>query len=592
MVALVATLGACSVAADPQSATPLRTLVHAAERPAAAPPSPDARACGSMLSFPAGTAGEIMAGKLTIAPFPAATIGKGAVDWSMNPFHDPTWRLDFRWGEWVEALIEGYLAGGTHASAYRDRAKAILKSWIADVPIADKNPLTAICAAQAFPGQAWIHNEIPVLLDYYAAHWQGAYNHGLSQDLELLKAGCAYPAGQWGGRPATWRKTALTHLTAAFNPNQYGPAVDAQWVSNEQATGYANFSYGLWTSAEADVRACGLSLPGWITGRIAKMPLFLALATQPDGKLAQIGDTYRIAPRNRAQTPLRFAATRGKAGTPPSRRIGVYAAGYVFGRSAWGNANTFGSQSFYSLRFGPGTQIHGHADHMALTYYARGRNLIVNAGHDGYANTPYRAYLLSPEAGSVLVMPGVPFQPAAATRLVSSDIRAKAQFYKFYDTAFGGLPRWRSVYVDQDPDLILVLDRASGGGRYEQLWHLDPGLSVRSVTAATAVATAPGTQLVLRQVPLPGQRIPSGSTRVVGGFVSRGQNQRTHAPILTMTRGGASAAMLTLIAPTARGVPVHVSITAAGGGRCLLRVTIGSKSLSFLVTGDGQIRQN
>ena len=339
------------------------------------------------------------------------------------------------------------------------------------------------------------------------------------------------------------------------------------------------------------MRACGLSLPGWITGRIAKMPLFLALATQPDGKLAQIGDTYRIAPRNRAQTPLRFAATRGKAGTPPSRRIGVYAAGYVFGRSAWGNANTFGSQSFYSLRFGPGTQIHGHADHMGLTYYARGRNLIVNAGHYGYANTPYRAYLLSPEASSVLVMPGVPFQPSAPTRLASSDIQAKGQFYEFRDTAFGGLPRWRSVYVDQDPDLILVFDRASGAASYEQLWHLDPSLSVRSVTADTAVATAPNTQLMLKQVPLPGQRIASGSTRVVGGFVSRAQNQRTRAPIVTMTHSDASAAMLTLIAPTAGGVPVHTSVAAAGAGRYRLRVTIGGKSLSFLVTSDGRIQQ-
>jgi hypothetical protein len=111
------------------------------------------------------------------------------------------------------------------------------------------------------------------------------------------------------------------------------------------------------------------------------------------------------------------------------------------------------------------------------------------------------------------------------------------------------------------------------------------------VTAATAVATAPGTQLVLRQVPLPGQRIPSGSTRVVSGFVSRAQNQRTRAPIVTMTRSGASAAMLTLIAPTARGVPVHTSVTAAGGGRYRLRVTIGGRSLSFLVTSDGRIQQ-
>lgn len=80
-----------------------------------------------------------MAGSLTISPFPAAVIDPGRdgdINWSMDPYDHPDWVLDFRWGEWIEALIEAYLNGGPHADAYRDRAEAILKSWIADVPIA------------------------------------------------------------------------------------------------------------------------------------------------------------------------------------------------------------------------------------------------------------------------------------------------------------------------------------------------------------------------------------------------------------------------------------------------------------------------
>jgi hypothetical protein len=68
-------------------------------------------------------------------------------------------------------------------------------------------------------------------------------------------------------------------------------------------------------------------------------------------------------------------------------------AGYVFGRSKWGPNGTF-----YSLRFGPGRQVHGHDDHMGITCYSRGRNLIVNAGHTGYEVSPYRTYIQSPEA--------------------------------------------------------------------------------------------------------------------------------------------------------------------------------------------------
>jgi hypothetical protein len=153
--------------------------------------------------------------------------------------------------------------------------------------------------------------------------------------------------------------------------------------------------------------------------------------------------------------------------------VAVYTAGYVFGRSGWGPG-----ASFYSLRFGPRRQVHGHDDHMSLIYYARGRNLIVNAGHTGYENTPYRAYLRSPEASSMLVMPRVPFDPFAPTSLVSDQIGRYGQFYEFFDTAFGGHPRYRSVYVSQRPDLVLVFDRAWGSGEYQQLWHLDPALRV------------------------------------------------------------------------------------------------------------------
>ena len=566
----------------------------------AAPSPADVKTCGGLPSFPAGTAGEIMAGRLTIAPFRAVTIDPhrdGNIDWAQDPYGDPTWVVDFQDGQWIEALVEAYLAGGPDAAAYRDRAKALLLGWLSQVPAVNQQPDTLICSAEAFPGQAWIHNRIPGLLDYQAAHWQGAYNHGLKQDLQLLTAGCAYPAGEWGGQPATWRRVARQQMIDSFEPNQYGPALDAQGVTNEQSTGYANFDMGLWDTAEADLAACGLSLPGWITARIAQMPAFLAMATQPDGDLAQIGDTYVISPRSRPGTPLEYAATRGAAGTPPAQRVAVYQAGYVFGRSGW---SPFGDQSFYSLRFGPGTQIHGHADHMGLTYYARGRNLIVDAGHYGYANTPYRAYLLSPEAASDLVMPGVPFDSAAPARLIRQSIGADGQFFEFADTAFGGRPRYRSVYVDQgplDPDLVLVFDRASGAGRYQQLWHLDPGLTVTTVTRSYAVATAPGTELEIRQIPLPGQQIPAGSTQVVRGQVNPYQGWVSHtqlrmipAPVVTMARSGPSAAILTLIAPAAPGTAITAAISQSSSGWYRLRVQIGGRQVSFLVSPGGDIR--
>jgi hypothetical protein len=553
-----------------------------------------------------------MAGRLAISPWPAVTVDPhrdGGADWSLDPFHHPTWLQAYQSGRWIEALVERYLDGGPGAQAYRARAKALLLGWIRDVPIGARDPLTLICSSEAFGGQSWIEDQIPSLVNYQAGHWQGPWNHGLKQDLELLGIGCAYPAGAFGGQALRWRQVARQQMLASFAPNPLGPAVDAQGATNEQATGYARFAHYLWMQAERQLAACGYRLPGWITSRIALMPAFLAEATQPDGTLVQIGDTYAEAPgplpgitlggtSAGAPGPLP-GITLGGAGPPgagPSLpRVAVYRAGYVFGRSAW---RPFGSASFYSLRFGPGRQIHGHDDHMSLTYYARGRNLLVNAGHTGYEDTPYRAYLQSPEAGNVLVMPGVPFSAAAPTYLIRQVIGADGQFFEFADTAFGGRSRHRSIYICQRPDLALVFDRASGAPAYQQLWHLDPALTVTRVSRSSAVATAPGTQLEISQIPLPGQVIPAGSTQVIRGqtdpyqgWVSRQMLQRIPAPVITMTRAGPSAAMLTLVAPSAPGAVVTAALTRGSRGWYRLQVDLGANRVSFLISTAGYIEQ-
>jgi hypothetical protein len=568
---------------QPTAAPPAAPSADPTTAPPASPPPGAARACGGLPRFNASTAGEIMAGRLTIAPFAAVTIDPnqdGDVNWELNPSGNPTWGQDFRSGGWIEDLVAAYLAGGPQAAAYQARAKQLAAGWLQALPPSGRDPQTLVCIAQAFPGQSWINDQIPPTVDYYAAHWMGAWNHGLMQDIKLLRIGCGYPPGAFGGDALRWRQTAVAQLTDAFEPNPLGPAIDAQGAVNEQATLYANFVYGLWQTALPELAACGYRLPGWITARIAQLPAFLGYATEPDGDLVQLGDTYVERP---ATSP------RGNA------LVAVYPqAGYVFGRSGWTPA-----ASFYSLRFGPGREIHGHNDHMGLTYYARGRDLIVDAGHDGYDATPYRSWLQSPEAASTLVLPGVPFSPGAATALVADRIERYGQFYELYDTAFGGDPRYRSVYVSQQPDLMIVFDRAAGGSdtsAYHQLWHLAPALTVTEVGASYAVASAPGAELTLARVALPGQVIPPGSTQVaVGqtdpyqGWVSDQMLQRTPADVVTMASAGPSAAILTLLVPTAPSTPVRYSISGTPAGPWQLRVTVGASVTTYTVTADGAI---
>lgn len=581
--ALLAAGGTAAHSTVPEA--PVRALTAARDTALAPPasgsaPSPSARACGPLPRFSRAVADEIMDGRLAIAPWPAVTVDPhrdGDINWRINPFRHPTWVADFQSGGWIEMLVSGYLAGGREAPAYRARAKAITQGWLNGVPLSIRDPQTLVCISEAFPGQSWIQGHIPPSVDYLAAHWDGAWNHGLQQDLKLLRISCGYPAQAFGGAVLGWRRTAVAQMTAAFEPNPLGPSIDAQGAINEQATLYENYVLGLWWHQGLPLlAACGYRLPSWIMARIARAPAFLAHATEPDGDLVQIGDTYVEQPRTSPRQP---------------NLVAVYPAGYVFGRSGW-NAGA----SFYSLRFGPGRQVHGHDDHMGLTYYDRGRDLIVNAGHTGYENTPYRAYLQSPQASSVLVMPGVPFDKLAPTSLVSEKIGASGQFYEFFDTAFSGDPRYRSVYVSQRPGLVLVFDRARGAGEYQQLWHLDPALRVTKLSRSYVIASAPGSELLLRRIPLPGQVIPRGSTQVIRGqvhpyqgWVSHQMLQRIPAAVVTMTTSAPTAAMLILIAAIAPGTPAATAISGPPGGPYQLRVRIGNTTASFSITAGGVI---
>ncbi len=551
--------------------------------------NPAAAACGGLPRFSKSTADQIMAGQLTISPFATATIDPdrdGDINWKLNPYNNPTWQQTFQSGSWIEMLISGYFASGPQASAYLARAQAITKGWLAGVPVGDRDSQVLICISEGFPGQQWIDGQIDASVDWLMDHWQGPWNHGLVQDLKLMRIGCAYPPTAFGGEAMIWRQTADSQILASFQPNRLGPSIDTEGAVNEQATGYERYVYDLWRGGVPELAACGYTLPAAITARIAAMPAFLAAATEPDGDLAQIGDTYVEPPPS--------------ALPQPKQLVSIYNAGYVFGRDEWGPDGTF-----YTLRFGPGRQVHGHDDHMGITYYSRGRNLIVNAGHTGYEVSAYRDYIQSPQAASTFIAPGQRFRPSAPTTLVADTLTKSGQYYQFSDYAFGG-PRNRSVYVHDKPDFMLVLDRSAQAPTYQQLWHLDPGLTVSQVTASSATATAPAiaatasspafpaTALVITEVPLPGQVIPPGSTTVVKGqtnpyqgWVSHQQLQRIPAPVVIMTSKGTGAnlstTMLTLIAATAPGTPVTATVAkspvaSADGASYIVTVRIGATS--------------
>ena len=193
----------------------------------------------------------------------------------------------------------------------------------------NKSPETLICAGEAFPGQSVDPGPDPGPARLL--------RRALATEPRITVCSRTWSCGPpdavirrsaWGGQPVTWRDLA----TAADDPllrakPATGPAMDAQGVINEQATGYANFDLGLWTTAEQ--RPCRVRPPrcrAWITAADRADPdVPRALATQPDGKAGPDRRHVRDQPTGPGGDP---AAVRGDAGsaadTPPAQRVAVY----------------------------------------------------------------------------------------------------------------------------------------------------------------------------------------------------------------------------------------------------------------------------
>jgi hypothetical protein len=356
--------------------------------------------------------------------------------------------------------------------------------------------------------------------------------------------------------------------------------------------------YYVWQEVARELVRCGLSVPDVLTERLPLLLGFLAGATMPDGHLVPLGDTYGSLPPPLVRgTPAEYAATLGAQGEPPADVVGVYAGGYVFGRSGWGTERPFGAESFYSLRFGPGRQLHGHNDHQAITWYAGGRPLLVDSGHVGYAPDAYRDYLRSARAHNVLVAPDSPLDGSAVTALERQDIETNAQYFEVADDAIGAR-RIRNVLFLQHPDAIVVLDRVIGGPlrRYDQLWHLAPDLQATSVTPNEARAADPaGGGLTVLSVPMLGQlSSPSigyvrGAEQPYQGWVSGELGQREAAGVITVSQVAQNPTFLTVLVATDPGTAVRadfLGVSPLGGVLTLWR---GQRQVQVVVGPDGML---
>ncbi len=540
---------------------------------------------------------KVMSGIVTIPGYSSVNIGtSGNVNWALNPYSDPSWQRWFHSLKWLEPTILSYMRTGDAAQG--TRIQAIAHDWINDNPltvtrdvwlaqIAGLRATTLVCLANAVGLPSWLSAGLTThggrLADprYYA----GPSNQGLDQAIGLLGVGCVLGRRDWGD-------TAVTRMA-----KDVGVSIDAQGATNEQAPGYSSYVYDRWTLAKSKIDECNYTVPASISSRLTALPSFIAHSMQPNGTFAQIGDSFATAPSRINGTPVEYAVTQGASGPKPAEEVRVYDAGYVFGRTGWGESRPFTAESFYSIHYGPTRNYHGHQDHTSLTYYTRGRNVLVDAGHDGYLLDNYRKYLMAPEGHNVLAVTGARLL-GAATSMVRKTILDKSQFYEMTGKPYEGVARTRGVLVVENPGFIVVYDRATSTVpvTFTQLWHLAPDFVAKRLTrnSIQLMTSDSQTQVFISNVLFPGQTAPAGGTLVkkgatspYQGWLSRKLHERVQTPAVLMPRGGKSARMLSVFVPARTTAGISTSLTLGADGWYTLIVKIGLDSYRVRISGGG-----
>jgi hypothetical protein len=438
------------------------------------------------------------------------------------------------------------------------------------------------CLESAGVSAPWLRQALAVHGAWLAKNDPGDWNQGLNAAIGLLAAACR--TGQ-----ATWAQLAEQRFV-----RMAATTIDAEGAVGEQAPGYLAYVIALWQRARDKLVGCGRPVPSGLTQRVAAAGDFLAWATNPSGDLEQLGDTESAPAAVLAPPPaLQYAQSGGESGTAPSATTKVYTSGWIFGRSSW---SPFATSLYWTQRFGPARAYHGHHDHLSLTLWDRGAQLLADGGHVGYPAGRFRPWLVGPFAHNVPVAEGAWLDRKAPARLSAFAQGPGWTSTTVTDRAFDRLPRVRTTFVDSDAHVVLVLDRVArrSPGGWQQLWHLPEGATVSVRGRSVAIADVPGGRARLHVLTpaLPGQVLIPGNLRSVRG-VGRGEVQgwlsprmgrKVAAPVVVVARGQRTATFLTVLVSGKPG-STAAARTRVAGGRTLVDVVVDGVTTTYRLDG-------
>lgn len=472
--------------------------------------------------------------------------------WEENPFGNRNWAAQFQMLRWLEPARRAAADGDVEAARIWER---YARSWVdANPPGASPSPWAWSDMVEAVRGFVLVAGLLVVddprwvvsSLEQHGAWLEdeqhlGRANHALHQHEALFVIGTVL-------RHERWVDTARTRLERLLVDSY-----DEQGVNAEGSPAYHDLNYRWWSRALRRLELEG-EPPLPHADRLAAAPSALAHATRPDGQYESIGDGDGGRPRGLDHPATRYVSTEGADGEPPAELVAVYDRGYVFGRSGWGETDRkFVDETFYSVSFGWGRRVHGHQDGGAVTYFAGGREWLVDAGKYFYGEHPVRDYVLTREAHNVPHVVGRRYDRTRVVELVRRSLTAARDHLAFEDHGYDGAVVRREVTFDRRTEALVVVDdvRSAHEVEVQQRWLLAPDVEVRldddrlelvagTVSASLHLLTGGEVGLV------------RGATEPHRGWKATGWGTAEPATQVSVSHRGAHVRVVSLVLPPGR----------------------------------------
>lgn len=444
--------------------------------------------------------------------------------------------------KWIEPLIAAAIkeenagdsaaaAAQHHAKMWWDSFKQLDTDWNDDPHIWGGHctalRTTSLVALTEVAADAdWLHEALQLHADHLKQNFDGYWNHGLVQSIALEAAGARLSRKE---ASEVARRRILDCLDVM---------VDSEGCINEQAPEYARYIANLTQTCIQIFESNGLAGLDQLQKKWTSLTEFIAHSLQPDLTFVALGDSRSVVPALIPDSPVEYVLSHGQRG-PKIPTTAFYKGGFIFGRSGFGDRRPIQNESYYSVRFGPGRIIHGHNDHMSITYWAEGRHLIVDPGHVGYEPGSDRDYVRSAEAHNVVLIEG---EKHHWDRSTSAEVIRRTghwQAYRLTDQAYENFKRVRTaLFTNSGPVVVADQVKGSGQSRYlAQSWNLSNEFQFQSSNKELKIFTSAldGSRLVAasylvdageNEVAVPSFDFFRGSVNPMAGWVANRNSLR------------------------------------------------------------------